>query len=1831
MTSIPMNTDYVDVKVKIGAVEYTNEELQIDSIKISNGCYDGSVFGVGNVYIKNANITMNYRGEIAKGLSMEIFFLHLEEWISFGKFLVTETPVISGEKISVSLESALGQTMSTSVVFETVLQEYTLRQIKTRLEETIGKQIVFIPALTSEEEKSFLDGKSACFLKDISNYVNQSPIDTGIAVRDMLSGLAILFGGNVYEDVRNRIVIKQKTYSVNSNKYLSSDCLDSNYKYSQETYAISTISLQYLPWSIGMFNPPNATERIYTVNYLGENPVKNLLLGGGEPETRYAFYDYVTRCDWIGWTNDGSKFDPEFAPGNRAMACLRQGGLYYKTCEMTFVGIDFNWNVSPGNLVKVKVPDLEDPIDVLCGEISYEWDGGFTTTISCNCNVESSGNYSTQVSTQAMAVAAQEGRQTSLELNYANITFSNIEDSTIRGSIFKDGTIEGSKIKDSTITGSLIADSTIKGSNIEEGTITGSLIKDGSITDSVFEDGVISGSKIADSAITESKISNSSITNSKIKDGEIENAKIKDSTLTGAKIKDATIGFEKVDTSFISDLTADEAYIENLKAEVAKIGYLTADEADIKFATITSLEAVDGKIDNLEAIAITTNNLNAKVAELGYLTADTAELAYAKIDLSNVGSQVVSSSMIIDGAVTNEKVANLSANKITSGTIDASKITVTNLNADNLTVGTINGQRIGAGSLSLDKLAEEVPTKEYLDSVEENLQGQIDGAIETFTKTEIPTLNNEPANAWTDDATRKKHIGDICYVINPTSSADGYCYRFADLGTNESPDYSWVLIKDSDVTKALQDIIDINGEITGIKQFDSEISSWKVDTDSELSSLKTRTESLETDLGDKVSSTVFNEVKQTVDENSASITTLSDTVKSKADGSTVEALTNTVNEVKQTADSNSSSISSMQTEISKKADGSTVTSLETRTSKLEQNLDGFKTEVSSTYTTKTDLDNLEVGGRNMCIGTNQGTKNWAWSMQTGTYTKEEVLEDGVRTCKMTRGDDTQSGWAVIHFNDIGRDKWLPDTDYIITVEVKSSVNATFRLHGLAAMDGTGNLSSKIDVVNNKTKAGEWVTLQWLCKTLNPLPTQTNQYLYMNNMNSEPGVYYQFRNLKIEKGNKATDWTPAPEDLENDSSAKADAALQSAKSYIDQTAESINQVVSKKVGDSEIISKINQSAEQITISADKLNLNGYLTISGADAKYDEKGSAEDKINKLEIGGANIFPNSTTLIGGGWTGTMADSNVSVGLSDPMGKHNAISMLGTATADNYRIIYNLIPEDGTYTLSLWAKSDKAVKIRNYHGDNKLIGEMNLTTEWKKFVFTKENYLKGDRVYFGGGSTWAKGVKLYIAYPKLEKGNKATDWTAAQSDISVKNIYTPNTTTIDGGKITTNSIKAKSIDVDNLFAQTITATGTIKGATLVGASISADKGTIGGFSVFKNWLVGFYDDSAYQYQVELNTDKTYSNEKNDVYAMHVQKINKSTENTDSEWYVTYNGYMHAEIGEIAGFTLQDKKLIANSEYTPENSAATYYYDAKINSKFNQEADFLTLTCTVNNNEVNKAVYGLDGVQLKSNGYDYYDKFVRLSDRSLAFGVNSGTPYNGNAIAFQIDSGYSAITSNGEFLIDPSCTINVPTTVNNHLSVSKIITGNEIVSKVGVELYHPNSTPYIDFHNSQYGQSSVDYDFRILSSKKNSLSFISNSNGNVFYIDGASVVENNYRVIGCTVTTSGNFTCKKYRDGRLIIECRSKTTSIIGMTNHDPSGIYYATGAGGTFPVAFTDTPSIACGLSVPDLACPFAHVTFDEISKTGYRRQIFWSSFSGNKLPVGTVVSATFTGRWK
>lgn len=76
--------------------------------------------------------------------------------------------------------------------------------------------------------------------------------------------------------------------------------------------------------------------------------------------------------------------------------------------------------------------------------------------------------------------------------------------------------------------------------------------------------------------------------------------------------------------------------------------------------------------------------------------------------VTNVGEDAVDTDNIKDGAVTDSKIVDLSANKITAGTIDAANIEVINLKAENITVGTINGNQIAQGAIDMGNLSQTV-------------------------------------------------------------------------------------------------------------------------------------------------------------------------------------------------------------------------------------------------------------------------------------------------------------------------------------------------------------------------------------------------------------------------------------------------------------------------------------------------------------------------------------------------------------------------------------------------------------------------------------------------------------------------------------------------------------------------------------------------------------------------------------------------------------------------------------------------------------------------------------------------------------------------------------------------------------------------------------------------------------------------------------------------------------------------------------------------------------------------------------------------------------------
>ena len=80
------------------------------------------------------------------------------------------------------------------------------------------------------------------------------------------------------------------------------------------------------------------------------------------------------------------------------------------------------------------------------------------------------------------------------------------------------------------------------------------------------------------------------------------------------------------------------------------------------------------------------------------------------------------------------------------------------------------------------------------------------------------------------------------------------------------------------------------------------------------------------------------------------------------------------------------------------------------------------------------------------------------------------------------------------------------------------------------------------------------------------------------------------------------------------------------------ANEINSVVSTKVGNNEVISRINQSSEQIAISASKIALEGYTTINGGFA-IDTNGNASIANGAVVIDNTGIkMADNTQIIGG-----------------------------------------------------------------------------------------------------------------------------------------------------------------------------------------------------------------------------------------------------------------------------------------------------------------------------------------------------------------------------------------------------------------------------------------------------------------------------------------------------------------------------------------------------------------------------------------------------------------------
>ena len=250
----------------------------------------------------------------------------------------------------------------------------------------------------------------------------------------------------------------------------------------------------------------------------------------------------------------------------------------------------------------------------------------------------------------------QNGSVGHLQIQMAAIETAHIQDAAISSAKIGEAVIQTGHIEDAAITQAKSADAAIGKAQIQEAAIGMAQIEHGAINSAHIGDGQIENAKIANGAITSAKIDDAAILAAHIKDGEIGTAKIADAAITNAQIAGAAIG-----TANIQDGAIVTAHILDGNITKAKIADLAVDSAKIADLAVTTAKIAQGAITN---------------AQIENAAIDTAKIALGAITAALIQQGAVGTAQIADGSITDAKIVELTANKITAGTLSVERLII---------------------------------------------------------------------------------------------------------------------------------------------------------------------------------------------------------------------------------------------------------------------------------------------------------------------------------------------------------------------------------------------------------------------------------------------------------------------------------------------------------------------------------------------------------------------------------------------------------------------------------------------------------------------------------------------------------------------------------------------------------------------------------------------------------------------------------------------------------------------------------------------------------------------------------------------------------------------------------------------------------------------------------------------------------------------------------------------------------------------------------------------------------------------------------------------------
>ena len=172
------------------------------------------------------------------------------------------------------------------------------------------------------------------------------------------------------------------------------------------------------------------------------------------------------------------------------------------------------------------------------------------------------------------------------------------------------------------------------------------------------------------------------------------------------------------------------------------------------------------------------------------------------------------------------------------------------------------------------------------------------------------------------------------------------------------------------------------------------------------------------------------------------------------------------------------------------------------------------------------VDGLEVGGRNLIINSNLSRA--LTNVTNDGCSNMTVVSDSVygHALKFTAVNQRRVFWATSNV-------WVRNKTYTVSFVAKSSVTGQKIRPSRSTADWGDDITLTTSYARYTTKITSW-------------DTNAGGTLSFSCTNAVGDI--TITNVKLEVGNKATDWTPAPEDVSQDATDKANQALTDAKNY-----------------------------------------------------------------------------------------------------------------------------------------------------------------------------------------------------------------------------------------------------------------------------------------------------------------------------------------------------------------------------------------------------------------------------------------------------------------------------------------------------------------------------------------------------------------------------------------------------------------------------------------------------------------------------------------------------------